>query len=280
MQYSFSKAVILFVLLCAQCCKQPTHQHALNSINKAVNNHDDSDDAKKLLAAYPDFITSVTSGKVIFKDNSFLTFDDGVNNKSWDQLINNPSVKDQFIFQYIKGKPDNIPLKNEDPGRVRNETFFKKMYGQTKEEVEKNLVEIDWLPHTLHQKIKITHINDVDKHLAAVSNELDKNPALSKYLTNIGGTFNWRYIKNTKRLSEHSFGIAIDINTSFSNYWMWDCKCTDELSVLSYHNRIPFSIVSIFEKHGFIWGGKWYHYDTMHFEYRPELCSSLPDASM
>lgn len=25
------------------------------------------------------------------------------------------------------------------------------------------------------------------------------------------------------------------------------------------------------EKHGFIWGGCWYHYDTMHFEYRPEL---------
>jgi hypothetical protein len=23
--------------------------------------------------------------------------------------------------------------------------------------------------------------------------------------------------------------------------------------------------------HGFIWGGYWYHYDTMHFEYRPEL---------
>src|SRR5262245_1812136 len=26
-----------------------------------------------------------------------------------------------------------------------------------------------------------------------------------------------------------------------------------------------------FEKYGFIWGGHWYHYDTMHFEYRPEL---------
>ena len=26
-----------------------------------------------------------------------------------------------------------------------------------------------------------------------------------------------------------------------------------------------------FEKYGFIWGGKWYHFDTMHFEYRPEL---------
>jgi hypothetical protein len=30
-------------------------------------------------------------------------------------------------------------------------------------------------------------------------------------------------------------------------------------------------IVDIFERHGFIWGGKWYHFDTMHFEYRPEL---------
>jgi len=29
--------------------------------------------------------------------------------------------------------------------------------------------------------------------------------------------------------------------------------------------------VAVFERHGFIWGGKWFHYDTMHFEYRPEL---------
>jgi|GEM_PF-645494 len=27
----------------------------------------------------------------------------------------------------------------------------------------------------------------------------------------------------------------------------------------------------VFEKHGFIWGGRWKHYDTMHFEYRPEF---------
>jgi hypothetical protein len=34
---------------------------------------------------------------------------------------------------------------------------------------------------------------------------------------------------------------------------------------------MPREIVDIFERHGFIWGGRWYHYDTMHFEYRPEL---------
>jgi hypothetical protein len=38
-----------------------------------------------------------------------------------------------------------------------------------------------------------------------------------------------------------------------------------------HRNRIPWEIVEIFEKYGFIWGGKWYHCDTMHFEYRPEL---------
>jgi peptidoglycan LD-endopeptidase CwlK len=35
--------------------------------------------------------------------------------------------------------------------------------------------------------------------------------------------------------------------------------------------------VRVFEKHGFIWGGRWYHYDTMHFEYRPELIAMGAD---
>src|SRR3569623_1717748 len=33
----------------------------------------------------------------------------------------------------------------------------------------------------------------------------------------------------------------------------------------------PARNVAIFERHGFIWGGRWSHFDTMHFEYRPEL---------
>ena len=37
---------------------------------------------------------------------------------------------------------------------------------------------------------------------------------------------------------------------------------------------IPVEIVEPVEAEGFSWGGKWYHYDTMHFEYRPELFAS------
>ena len=58
-----------------------------------------------------------------------------------------------------------------------------------------------------------------------------------------------------------------DPATKSGNYWLWDKKGKN----IVYKNQIPLEIVKIFEKYGFIWGGRWYHYDTMHFEYRPEL---------
>jgi hypothetical protein len=62
---------------------------------------------------------------------------------------------------------------------------------------------------------------------------------------------------------------AIDIAAAHSHYWQWSKPDAD--GRFSYKNEIPWEIVEIFERHGFIWGGKWYHYDTMHFEYRPEI---------
>jgi hypothetical protein len=68
----------------------------------------------------------------------------------------------------------------------------------------------------------------------------------------------------------HAYGAAIDINTRFADYWRW---VSDDRTPIRWRNRVPIQIVRIFEKHGFIWGGYWYHFDTMHFEYRPELLS-------
>jgi hypothetical protein len=65
--------------------------------------------------------------------------------------------------------------------------------------------------------------------------------------------------------------MTIDVNVNYSNYWQWDAKSTKENIKLNFRNKIPLKLVKIFEKYGFIWGGNWYHYDTMHFEYRPEL---------
>ena len=62
----------------------------------------------------------------------------------------------------------------------------------------------------------------------------------------------------------HGHGVAIDIATKPAHHWRWSGRT--EGAGIPYRNSIPFEIVGIFEKHGFIGGGKWYHYATMHFE--------------
>ncbi len=224
---------------------------------------------QKLISAYPDFIKEYKDNYLIFNDNSKLIFDDG-KSKSHDDLMKSPDIEDTFAYSYTKGIINLTIEKNSDPGRIRNDEFFKKMYGGTTSEVQKKLVEITWCPALVGQKLRITSVNNVHLQLQKISNELDKHPEWKDYLKS-AGTFNWRIIRGTNRLSTHSFGIAIDLNVKYSHYWQWDCKCTTENTNLSYKNQIPQGIVDIFEKYGFIWGGKWYHYDTMHFEYRPEL---------
>jgi len=225
-----------------------------------------SNQQNKLLQAYPDHVALVEKNLITWKDGTQSIYDDG-KTKSIAELIENPDVEDQFHFKYTIGNNFTI-LPEIDPGRIRNEEFFKKMYGNTREEVEQNLVPISWLPTTLGKKLSVTAVNGVSDKLQQISNELETMTHLHQYLIDPGGTYNWRVISDTQRLSPHSFGIAIDINVSYADYWKWK---VDQGGTIEYINKIPFEIVEIFEKYGFIWGGKWYHFDTMHFEYRPEL---------
>jgi hypothetical protein len=251
---------ILILSVCAFCAK-----------TNAIIFADTQADARKLINAYPDFVAGFASNHVIFKNGTKVIWDDGIKNKSFQQILQNPDLKDMFSQKYITGKLATPPEKNFDPGRIRNDLFFQKIYGRRETEVSRNLTTITWCPKLVGQKIRVTRVNGIDKKLIEISSELDEHAELKKYLTNIGGTFTWRNIAGTKRHSMHSYGMTIDINTTYSDYWQWACKCTNEDAIIPYKNRIPQLIVDIFEKHGFIWGGKWYHYDTMHFEYRPEL---------
>lgn len=225
---------------------------------------------EKLMKAYPAQIIGFENNQIVFKDGSKQTYDDG-KTKTFQEILDNPDIEDQFRFVYKKGAKKMKLAKNEDPGRIRNLDFFKKIYGNTKAEVEAKLTVINWCRKLVNQKIKVTTVNGIDKLLVKLSNELDQHPEYEQYLKNIGGTFEWRSIAGTNRLSMHSFGMTMDINLEKTNYWQWDCKCQNEDADLGYINKIPLGLVAIFEKYGFIWGGKWYHYDTMHFEYRPEL---------
>lgn len=223
---------------------------------------------KKLMLNYKS-IVGFENNYLVFSDGTRIIYDDHLE-KNNETLLNSSDIEDMFHYQYKHWGSEIIP-QNYDPGRVRCEAFFNKIYGSSKAEVEKKLVNIVWCPLLVNQKIMVTKINNVHLKVEALSKELDQHPEFKKYLENIGGTFNYRKINGTNRISMHSYGMTIDINVKYSSYWQWACNCTDENRKLAYKNAIPLELVRIFEKHGFIWGGNWYHFDTMHFEYRPEL---------
>lgn len=236
-----------------------------------------------LQQAYPHQIVAITQQTITWQDGTKMAVDDGNHAKTAQQKLEDPSLLDQVKAQYISGAPvDSAHYQpNSDAGRVRYVPFFKKMYGESEQAVKDKLTTIYWMPAFFGKKypLLVTTVNGVDKKLTAVSHDLEllakQHPEYLTYLDSPSGTFDWRVIANTHRLSMHSFGMTIDLNSQLLNYWQWDLQkqhvAISEEAPLTYHNDIPWAIVPIFEKHGFIWGGKWLHYDTMHFEYRPEL---------
>lgn len=228
----------------------------------------------RLLAAYPDFLSGYENNELIWRDGSRMPFDDG-RAKDFRQRLEEPDVEDMFAQPYPARSINEPPGVNIDPGRVRHDGFFTRLYGDCRKgEVERHLVDVIWLPSHGNKKIKFTSLNGAAEKLQLVSNELDALPAkFIKYLQPISGTFNCRNIARTSRLSAHSYGIAIDLNAKYGHYWQWNRPSRDGL--YAHRNDVPWEIASVFEKHGFIWGAKWYHFDSFHFEFRPEL---LPDS--
>ena len=218
---------------------------------------------KKVIAAYPVFNIKYKDGGLYFPDGTLIVCDDG-KKKTFTEKLDNCDIEDMFSMTYdtITTSPSFL----NDCGRGRNEELFKKMYGSTELAVYKNLVPVEWFG----KKIMFSKINGAAEQLKKVASELEKKYQFQKYLTN-ASTFYWRNVRGSSRLSAHSYGIAIDINTTYSNYWLWSNPNCHETDKIKYENRIPIEIVKVFEKYGFIWGGRWYHYDTMHFEFRPEF---------
>jgi hypothetical protein len=247
-----------------------------------------------LVAAYPDALAGYDGGMLRWRDGTTMPASDGADGKTFAELLRHASIIDQFRIPYPRGTLEKPPAVDADPGRFRNTAFFTKMYGDCqKGEVTPHLVSLTWLPNTLANKtlanktfanktlanrtlanrdwgksISVTSLNGVDQHLRAVSAEIDALPEnIKRAAYPIAGTYNCRTVADTGQPSPHGYGIAIDLNSALSDYWYW----RPHGGAIRYRNRMPEEIVAIFEKHGFIWGGKWHHFDTMHFEFRPEL---------
>jgi hypothetical protein len=232
-----------------------------------------SDALARLVAAYPSQFERIEGNVLVWKDGTRMAVDEGRQGRDHDTMLASADIKDSIATTYPLGRPGAPPARNVDPGRARHAAMFDKMYGNCLNgEVAKQLVDVPWLPSKGGGSVKATKVNGVAAKLAAISRELDALPAdFNRFLLPSAGAYACRPIASTNRVSAHGYGIAIDIATAATDYWLWNQSKGAADGTIPYKNRVPFEIVEIFERHGFIWGGKWYHYDTMHFEYRPEL---------
>jgi hypothetical protein len=224
-----------------------------------------------LVKAYPDFLDRIEGNDLVWKDGTRMSIDDGKGSKTFEAMLNDPDIKDMFAMTYPAGDAGVPPAVDFDPGRIRYLPLFTKMYGDCqKSNMAGGAAEIVWLRTKYGKTVRFSKTNGAAAALQRVSDELDRLPArFLEYLRPLQGTYNCRPIAGTNRPSAHGLGIAIDIAAAHAHYWLWSKP--DAGVRIAYRNEIPWEIVRAFEKHGFIWGGKWYHYDTMHFEYRPEM---------
>ncbi|MFA6507440.1 MAG: M15 family metallopeptidase [Treponemataceae bacterium] len=142
---------------------------------------------------------------------------------------------------------------------------------------ESNLVKVLLFDRmvSVHKRI----VQPIKKVNAAVSAAAKHDKETAIFLSSIGslGAYNWREIRGTTRRSLHSWGLAVDVQPQRTRskimFWEWERDRNADWMLVPLKDRWapPAAVIAAFEKEGFVWGGKWDFYDTMHFEYRPEL---------
>ncbi|SET33985.1 D-alanyl-D-alanine carboxypeptidase [Natronincola peptidivorans] len=228
-------------------------------------------DLFSLMMAYPEYIIDIEVEEdhqvyLVLKSGNRILYDDK-KEKTPLEKIANPDLQDMMEQQYLLGPIDELMPEDYNPGRIRVYPLLKEVYGGNPREIEGNLIGIQ-----IHAGYHRFNSNNaaatfLKKAFTELNYQSKNNPEIWSYLHPIGGTYNYRYIARTNRLSSHSFGISIDLAIHPADYWQWATKTQAEKRLENY----PQIIVDIMESNYFIWGGKWGQFDIMHYEYRPEL---------
>jgi len=223
-----------------------------------------------LMLAYPGYIDNIEKAGdrvyIVMKSGRKLLYDDRKAKDAATKLAY-PDLQDMLEQDYPVVPIKSLMDEGSDPGRARVYSLLEEVYGASQKQIESNLVNVK----AGYGSFRFNKNNGASEALKNVMNGLT---VLAKVDGDVrsnafpcSGTYNYRVIAGTNRLSPHSYGTAIDLAVNKRDYWKWASRAEGEKRLRSY----PVEIVELFEKNNFIWGGKWGHFDIMHFEYRPEL---------
>ncbi len=232
-----------------------------------------------LAAAYPKALQALEIRSdqrllVCLAGQKFI-YDDGIT-KTPEQRLDHPDIKDMFHDTYPLANPSDRLPKDFDPGRYRVESLLMALYGDSESAVASNCVVVQFCGHPVKFNARYGAADALHAVSVDLTPLLAQKPEIRSYVDKLAGTFNWRKVAGTESLSNHSFATAIDLNVKKAAYWRW--VPPTQLETFSRKNW-PTEIIEAFERHGFIWGGKWWHFDTMHFEYRPEIIAYAKSAA-
>ena len=189
--------------------------------------------AQALINAYPDHLAAFDGANLIWKDGARMPFGDGRADKPLQELMDRPDIADMFRWPYVFDGGASPASPESDPGRIRNEAFSAKIYGDCQKRPagacasvkcasSAPLKSVPWVPKLSGGSMQAASVNGVGEKLRLISNELESlGPSFSKYLVPSGGSYVPRCIAGTTRLSVHSFGIAVDINPQYGGYWQY-----------------------------------------------------------
>jgi len=177
--------------------------------------------------------------------------------------------------RYSLGRNNNNANTNTQRPQITRSMFFQEALWQASSHAEASRrvksVSLFGKSVTVHSDIA-----EIVSRVEERVREIAKTDAqVQTWITDIGEIhgWNWRNVAGSAARSNHSYGIAIDILPKSlggkATYWQW----TENWWNVPYERRYhpPDAVVKAFESYGFIWGGKWTYYDTMHFEYRPDV---------
>ena len=258
------------------------------------------DMAKLFSAAYPERL-----GPAVFRDGEWTLEMDG---EPWhfaqgrflprEDAARPEEFRPLYLYRYaLEGRDDPNPWQSvadrvlsrrlssgsyrgrlsPNPGARRSPFYETLWQSRSREEAfaqQQGVTFLGWSVR-IHRGIAAP-LERAEAHIMALA---ETDPEVRGWIRNLDSIsgWNWRNIAGSENRSFHAYGAAVDLlmkaQPGMETYWQWTAAKGIDWRSVPPENRQnpPPAVIRIFEDQGFIWGGRWPWYDTMHFEYHPEL---------
>jgi hypothetical protein len=215
-----------------------------------------------------DVVFHLRNGAIHFRDGRMLGPDRGAEGDA---------ECDPIFYEYSLEPLPEPPVPPEEMP-VYCTDLLEALWGSTEREIREHGSSITFLDHKMFVNDFLTGpLAQVERDLREAARE---DRSVARWIAGLDITYSFvnRRIAGSPVRSHHGWGLAIDlVPESYHGkhvYWRWSRALDREgwaRIPLDKRWSPPQAVVEIFERQGFVWGGKWAYFDMIHFEYRPEI---------